>query len=90
MTSIKATPTGTLLKEYMNYTLMTGAATGSLIIAYSAATGDWPEPYIVITLTGSLSALPAIALAARSLGKMWTLSETPSPASVLFQAVGSK
>lgn len=77
MSAIKATPTSVLLREYFNYTLMTSAATGSLIIAYSATTGEWPKFSTAVAVSGGLSALPALALAARSWGKMWLLSETP-------------
>jgi len=77
MSIIKATPTTVLLKEYFNYTLMTSAATGAILIAYSAGTGELPRPSTVLVVSGGLSALPAIALAGRSLGKLWTLSETP-------------
>lgn len=77
MSAIKATPTSVLLREYFNYTLMTSAATGSILIAYGAATGELPRLSTAIVVSGGLSALPALALAARSWGKLWLLSETP-------------
>ena len=51
MSAIKATPTSVLLREYFNYTLMTSAATGSIIIAYSAAAGELPE-FSTVLLSG--------------------------------------
>lgn len=66
----RATPTRFVIKEYGNYTLMVGMASAALSVAYIGATGHWPETGTIVAVGGTVAALPAIALAGRSAGKM--------------------
>lgn len=66
----RATPTRFVIKEYGNYTLMVGVASAALSVTYIGATGQWPETGTVFALGGIVAALPAIALAGKSAGKM--------------------
>lgn len=67
---MRATPTKLIIKEYVNYTLMISAASGALSVTYVSATGRWPEAGTVFAVGGIVAALPAIALAGQSAGKM--------------------
>lgn len=67
---MKATPIKLVATEYVTYTAMVSIASVSLTAAYIGATGQWPSLGTVLAISGVTTALPAIALAGQSAGKM--------------------